>query len=123
MEGWWLLVVALAGAPAIGDRRPAPDRPRLTLAPALAPIEALDVAPVALDPVDAMRVVASLAPRMLHLRPNGWLAIDLDRDLSVLLDLRIDSLPTSVDPARPDTASGLAGRIAVELRPEIEIRL
>lgn len=73
------------------------------------------LAPVALGaPPDAAALAARALEGTVRLIP-GWLAIAVTDELSLLLDARIDAVPTSPDPCRAEARSAIAGRIGISL--------
>jgi hypothetical protein len=63
--------------------------------------------------------VESMIARTFYLSPTGWLGVQVDSELALLLDVRVDKVATSPDPARGDPQDAVVARFGVELRPRL----
>lgn len=81
----------------------------------------LEGPPLVLVPTHAMLAVEAMVEEAFYVSPAGWLGIAVREDLAITLDIRVDRLPTSPDPARPDGRDAIAARLGVEIRPSIAI--
>lgn len=63
--------------------------------------------------------VESLVARTFYLSPTGWLGVQVEDDLALLLDVRVDRVASSPDPARGDPRDAVVARFGIELRPHL----
>lgn len=78
----------------------------------------LDWQPLAFAaPEASFRVVEAMIEESVYLSPAGWLGLAVSDDLALLVDLRVDQVATTPDPARPDPRHAVAARLGVEIRP------
>ena len=126
MDGLTAIVLAaiLGGTPIALEPRTIALEPRTWIAPG--PHLEVEWSSLALsDQGSAPRIedrIAAIVAETVDLSA-GWIGLAVSDDVSLLLDVRVDAVPTSPDPARPDAESGLAARVGISVRPAIEIRL
>jgi len=80
----------------------------------------LEWQPTALTaPEDSLRFVEEMIEETMYLSPAGWLGVAVRDDLALLVDVHVDQLATTPDPARPDPRHAFAARLGVEVRPSL----
>lgn len=77
----------------------------------------LDWQPRLTAPEGSLRVVEAMLEESVYLSPAGWMGLAVREDLALLVDVRMDQLATTPDPARPEPRHALTARFGVEIRP------